>query len=214
MPLAYLRLITNGLQRGGGRHPHGGRLGERRAVGHVGNRAPLAHHHMRGKGPGACAKHAIANLELRDPRPHGLDRAGEVGADALFLGCAKARLHAHDVGLAAQVVPVERIHRRGAHAHQHLRVGGGGGGKGLETQHLGAAVAVVAVHPCAGGIARGGALCGGIGAGRLMAEGQRPARTGGAQQQHHYSNPLGFASHDWLPAERPRVPRPMVIRLS
>jgi hypothetical protein len=84
----------------------------------------------------------VAGAEPGDAGPDRLDLPGQVAAEHAIRRPAQAE-GAHDVGQAAQEVPVARVDGGGADPHQHLAVPGHGLVDLLEPELLGRAVAVV-----------------------------------------------------------------------
>lgn len=103
----------------------------------------LGHAEVLGERSAARPEHFVTDFELTHVPAHRLHRPGEVLARADILGPAEAGLEAHDAGLAAHVVPVQRIDRGGAHPDEDVVVRHGGPRHLLELEHVGRAVAAV-----------------------------------------------------------------------
>ncbi len=119
--------VAQRLQRREARHVDGGRLLEadtRRLPGQV---AVFGDGQVFGERTVAAAEDFVAGLELRDARADGLDRAGEVDADARIFRRAESEIHADHVGRAAHEMPVGGIDAGRAYLDEHaaLRQGTG-----------------------------------------------------------------------------------------
>jgi len=101
------------------------------------HRPPFAHRDILGERSESAAEDFITRLESRDALADRLDRAGKVDAEARVLGCPESAIDAHDVRGPFEVVPVERIDRRGVHADEELVVLRRGLGNVLQTDDVG-----------------------------------------------------------------------------
>jgi hypothetical protein len=118
LPRLHLRVVANGLERRAPRDADRRGLLERQ-VARLRDHAVLASSHVLREGRDRAAEDVVAGLEAGDARTHGDHRPGQVHAShRLALGAHDLRSDLEDRAPVRRV-PVERVHRSGAHAHEH-----------------------------------------------------------------------------------------------
>ncbi len=138
-------LVAQALQGRDRGNRHRGRLLEAQVRRLVHQRPVLAHDQVLGERAPPRAEHRVPGLESGHARPDRGHRAGKIDAQAITLRPAEARLDAHEVGRAREVVPVKRVDGGGVHAHQHLAGGRHRPSNLGELEHVGRPVA--GAHP-------------------------------------------------------------------
>ena len=102
-------LVAQGLQRGEPGHGHGGRLFERE-VGRFGREVLGPRGHELGERPSALSEDLVPGPELGDVLADRLDHAGEVDTCHRLLRSPQPLTRADHIRVAAQHVPVVRVH--------------------------------------------------------------------------------------------------------